>query len=137
MLAFERESLITPSLHGPPLTNHTAVTALLAHGVTVGLGVKEAWNARNAYMDAAWVCAYSSVCTTGLTVIPQVADASGGRISMADAFSLSSTNLEKLLGVHVEDELSDLVAFEGGRGWDLEGKAKAVISPVLQGSDVF
>jgi hypothetical protein len=48
--------LTTYSLHGPPLTNLTAVSALVEHGITVALGVKEAWNARNAFMDAAWVC---------------------------------------------------------------------------------
>jgi hypothetical protein len=67
----------------------------------------------------------------------QVADASGGRISMKEAFALSSTNLEKLLDIEVADELTDLVAFEGGGAWNFEGKAKAVISPVLKAVDVF
>jgi hypothetical protein len=44
-----------PRLPGPPLTKHTAVTKLLEHNVTVGLGVLEAWDARNARFDVAWV----------------------------------------------------------------------------------
>ena len=40
---------------GPPLTNDTAVGVLLAHGVEVGLGVREGNAARNVRFDAAWV----------------------------------------------------------------------------------
>ena len=42
-------------LPGPPLTNDTAVGVLLAHGVEVGLGVREGNGARNVRFDVAWV----------------------------------------------------------------------------------
>jgi hypothetical protein len=42
-------------LPGPPLTNDTAVGVLLAHGVEVGLGVREGNAARNVRFDVAWV----------------------------------------------------------------------------------
>ena len=42
-------------LAGPPITNETAVIALLDEGVTVGLGVSDAWQAPHTRFDAAWV----------------------------------------------------------------------------------
>lgn len=42
-------------LPGPPLTQDSAITTLLAHGVNVGIGVLEQWSARNTRLDAAWV----------------------------------------------------------------------------------
>lgn len=44
------------SLPGPPLTEESNIRALLAHNVTVGLGIVEGWEARNTRFDAAWVC---------------------------------------------------------------------------------
>ncbi len=43
------------SLPGPPLSRLTSVTTLLAANVTVGLGVEEAWNARNTRFEIGWV----------------------------------------------------------------------------------
>lgn len=43
------------SLPGPPLTNDTALVKLLEHGVIVGLGVRNAWEARNTRFDVQWV----------------------------------------------------------------------------------
>jgi hypothetical protein len=43
------------SLPGPPLTNDTTLITLLEHGVIVGLGVRTAWEARNARFDVQWV----------------------------------------------------------------------------------
>ena len=43
------------SLPGPPLTNDTTLNTLLEHGVIVGLGVRTAWEARNARFDVQWV----------------------------------------------------------------------------------
>lgn len=42
-------------LPGPPLTQDSAITTLLAHGVKVGIGIIEQWSARNTRFDAAWV----------------------------------------------------------------------------------
>lgn len=40
---------------GPPLTHDSALGLLVASNVTVGLGVVEPWEARNARFDLAWV----------------------------------------------------------------------------------
>jgi hypothetical protein len=41
-----------------------------------------------------------------------------------------TTNLQDLLGIRgIDDETSDLVAFEGGSMFNLSSKAVAVISP--------
>lgn len=40
---------------GPPLTNESAIARLVAHGVTVGIGIEEVWSARNARFDVGWV----------------------------------------------------------------------------------
>ena len=47
--------IITLSLAGPPLTEKSVVVTLTENGVTVGLGIKEVWDARNARFDLAWV----------------------------------------------------------------------------------
>ncbi|KAF7312052.1 Carbohydrate esterase family 9 protein [Mycena indigotica] len=67
-------------LPGPPLTEHTDLSRLIAHNVTVGLGVLEIWDARNTRFEAAWA-QYSA----------------GGKISKSEAFAIVSTNLERLL----------------------------------------
>jgi hypothetical protein len=55
---------------------------------------------------------------------------SNGRIDDQQAYSLASTNLEKLLGVvNPTDETADLVAYEGGGVFDLSSKIIAVLSP--------
>lgn len=45
-------------LAGPPITNETAVTVLLEHGITVALGVTEAWEPVNTRFDAGWVSSH-------------------------------------------------------------------------------
>lgn len=42
-------------LAGPPLTNDTGLVKLIENRVTVAIGVPEAWAARNARFDIAWV----------------------------------------------------------------------------------
>ena len=44
------------SLPGPPLTQESAFVKLLAHNVTLGIGIEEQWSARNTRFDAGWVC---------------------------------------------------------------------------------
>ncbi|KAG6832612.1 hypothetical protein H0H92_014448 [Tricholoma furcatifolium] len=97
-------------LSGPPLSEHNAVAVLRAHGVTVGLGVEEAWDARNTRFNIAWAALE--------------ADA---ELSKADILALGSTNLEKLLGLDTAD--SDLVATQGGDLLGYEGKVVGIISP--------
>ncbi|KIJ61333.1 hypothetical protein HYDPIDRAFT_42737 [Hydnomerulius pinastri MD-312] len=99
-------------LPGPPLTKDTAISTLLRHGVTVGIGTVEPWNARNTRLDVAWAALESD-----------------GQITKSQALALASTNLEKLLGVKSSSSASgDLVATLGGSILDLEAKVVGVIS---------
>ena len=127
--------IIADSLAGPPLTNDTALVTLVEAGVTVALGVREAWQAANTRFDAAWVRrARLSKHRAHHADEPrsQAALESNNRISRADARALVSTNLERLLGV---DEAvarrggGDLVAYRGGGPFELAGKPVAVVSP--------
>ena len=44
---------------GPPITKDTALSVLLQHGVTVGIGSDKTWSVRNLPFELAWVCAIS------------------------------------------------------------------------------
>ncbi|TCD63037.1 hypothetical protein EIP91_006073 [Steccherinum ochraceum] len=100
-------------LPGLPLSEKSTVLELLAHNVTVAIGIQEAWSARNTRFDLAWIAVDG-----------------GGQLSKADALALGSTNVEKLLGHKAHDyALNDLVATEGGDLLDFGGKVVAVISP--------
>ncbi|KAF7317119.1 Carbohydrate esterase family 9 protein [Mycena chlorophos] len=110
-------------LPGPPLTEHTDVSMLVTHNVTVGLGVWEVWDARNTRFEGAWSLL-----------------AAGGKITRSQAFALVSTNVEKLLtGTEVNGHERDLVATQGS-GDDLLGfgsKVVAVLSPRRKLVDLF
>ncbi|KAJ7512479.1 carbohydrate esterase family 9 protein [Mycena galericulata] len=95
-------------LPGPPLTQASAIAALVAHNVTVGIKVVDPAGVRNTRFDVAWA---------GLD--------SNGVLGKADVLALATSNLETLLGV--EEPNSDLVATRGGS--DFEGKVVAIISP--------
>ncbi|KZV84970.1 hypothetical protein EXIGLDRAFT_623616 [Exidia glandulosa HHB12029] len=105
-------------LPGPPLTEKSAISVLLEHNVTVGLGIEESWSARNTRFDIAWAALESG---------PE-------GISRATAFALASSNLEKLLGV---DLPRDIVAYEGGEMFSLSSKPVAVISSSRERVDLF
>ncbi|KAF9225904.1 carbohydrate esterase family 9 protein [Gyrodon lividus] len=115
-------------LHGPPVTEQSLITTLFAHGVTVGIGhqgVEEepqmaGWAARNLRWDAAW----ASIDSQGL-------------ISMVDALTMATTNVEKLLGVTRKAFNSDMVATKGGELLSFEGKVVAVTSPRRGVVDLF
>jgi len=98
-------------LAGPPLTEETSVTTLVKHGVIVALGINEMQFAVNVRFDMSWAMVTS-----------------GGKLSREQAYALSSSNLEKLLGVDIGED-GDLVAFEGGDAFGFSSKAKAIISP--------
>ncbi|KAI9060397.1 carbohydrate esterase family 9 protein [Trametes sanguinea] len=98
-------------LPGPPLSQRSALVELLAHNVTVGVGVTEAWEARNTRFDIAWAALESD-----------------GAIRKAEAIALASVNVESLLGVKTDGLESDLVATQGGDLLDFS-KVVAVISP--------
>ncbi|KAF9474768.1 carbohydrate esterase family 9 protein [Pholiota conissans] len=97
-------------LPGPPLTQQNAVAALIAHNVTVGIGIEEQWSSRNIRFDIAWAALEAN-----------------GALSKSDAIALASVNLERLLGFR--RSVTDLVATKGGSLFDFEGKVVSVISP--------
>nr|XP_019011309.1 amidohydrolase [Kwoniella pini CBS 10737]OCF50090.1 amidohydrolase [Kwoniella pini CBS 10737] len=82
---------IVPSI---PLSNHTLPSYLTSHGVIVGLGIQEEWQARNTLYEAAWTYANSP----------------SGIFSKRDALDLVGKNLEILLGL----DSSPKIAGEGG-----------------------
>ncbi|OSC98900.1 carbohydrate esterase family 9 protein [Trametes coccinea BRFM310] len=98
-------------LPGPPLSEKSALAELLAHNVTLGVGVTEAWEARNTRFHIAWAALESD-----------------GAISKADAIALASVNVEALLGVKTDGLQQDLVATQGGELLEFS-KVVAVISP--------
>ncbi|KAJ8494882.1 hypothetical protein ONZ51_g2001 [Trametes cubensis] len=104
---------------GPPLSETNAVAILLAHNVTVGVGVVEAWMARNTRLDIAWAALESN-----------------GEIQKADALALASVNVEKLLGINTDSLQGDLVATHGGDLLDFS-KVVGVISPRRGLVDIF
>lgn len=107
-------------LPGPPLTNDTALVILLEHDITVGLGVRSAWDARNSGFDIQWAILESN-----------------GRINERKAYALVSSDLEKLLGVRNIGEDADLVVYEGGGLFDLSSKVVGIISPQREVVDLF
>ncbi|KIJ59733.1 hypothetical protein HYDPIDRAFT_32949 [Hydnomerulius pinastri MD-312] len=107
-------------LAGPPLTADSQVTALLAAGVNVGVGLVDEYEARNLRWEVA-----------------RLALSSDGGINRTTALALATTNLEKALGIHHGDMPDDLVAYAGGDVFDFEGKVVAAISAQLGRTDVF
>ncbi|KAL6308850.1 hypothetical protein BKA93DRAFT_481716 [Sparassis latifolia] len=113
---------------GPPLTHDSAIAHLIAHNVTVAIGPQgtvvplevSAWAVRNMRFDAAWA----------LGEAPNV-------LTKASAIALVSSNVEKLLGVHVGPGEGDLVATSGGDLLSFEGKVVAIISPRMEKVDMF
>ncbi|KAG8906655.1 hypothetical protein FRC01_007930, partial [Tulasnella sp. 417] len=87
-------------LPGPPLTWDTNISVLLRHGVTVGVGILEGWEARNTRFEVAWAALQAP-----------------GDISKEDALALASSNLEKIFGLPGS---GDFVAYKGGDMFDLE-----------------
>ncbi|KAJ6555140.1 hypothetical protein DFH09DRAFT_1038104 [Mycena vulgaris] len=109
---FPRTWEMRRSLPGPPLTEETSFTALLKHGVNVGIGIINEYDARNARFDMAMV---------GLN--------SGSVIGHADALAMGSTNIELALGLEPPAPgMDELVAYRGGEIFDMESKAVGVVS---------
>ena len=61
----------------------------------------------------------------------------GGRISKEEAFALGSLNIEKLLGVTVQEDQVDLVATRGDDILGFGSRVMAVISPREQAVHLF
>ncbi|KAJ7678489.1 hypothetical protein B0H17DRAFT_1206732 [Mycena rosella] len=97
----------------PTSYGHTAISTLIAHNVTVGVGIVEIWDARNARFDIAWAALEA-----------------GGTMSKAEVLALGSTNVAKLLGASPPSKFKqDLVATRGGDLLSFNSKVVAVLSP--------
>ncbi|QRW21792.1 carbohydrate esterase family 9 protein [Rhizoctonia solani] len=107
-------------LPGPPLSRDSLITKLLKANVTVGLGVVEAWEARNTRFDIGWAALESD-----------------GDINKQDALALGTTNLQKLLGLEGSELLGDLIAYHGGDCFDLASRPVAVVSAARGTVDLF
>ncbi|KAJ3809317.1 carbohydrate esterase family 9 protein [Lentinula aff. lateritia] len=109
-------------LPGPPLTQHNAISTLLANNITVGVGVESdgAWAVRHTRFDVSWAAVEA-----------------GGDISREQAIALASSNLEKLLGLAPGTVSSSLVATTGGTLLDFESKVVAVASSKRGVVDLF
>lgn len=120
------------SLPGPPLSQDSALTVLLAANVTVGIGIPGpstagmSSTARNARFDLAWVC-HLHFDYIWLLTLYQAAIEADGALSKADALALASVNLEGLLGI--DAEIGDLVVTKGGSIFDFEAKVIGIVSP--------
>lgn len=108
---------------------------LLSHNVTVGIGIEEAWSARNTRFDIAWVIIPIRSFEISLHSLGDIQAAIdlGRQISEADAIALGSTNVEKLLGGQTDEfdvaSMRDMVVTQGGGLLDVSSKVVAVISP--------
>lgn len=152
-----------PRLPGPPLTNDTALVTLIEHGVTVGIGIVQAWQANTQRFEVAWVrYQISNILPSFFSFLPfpsfllsfsfflslyffsdeslsgQARLDSNGRVDEPTAHALLSTNLEKLLGLEgwIGND-GDWVAYAGGGAFDLSSKPVAVISPARGLVDVL
>ncbi|ELU40945.1 amidohydrolase [Rhizoctonia solani AG-1 IA] len=108
--------IVIPSRSFP----NSLITKLLKANVTVGLGVVEAWEARNTRFDIGWAALESD-----------------GDINKQDALALGTTNLQKLLGLEGSELLGDLIAYHGGDCFDLASRPVAVVSAARGTVDLF
>ena len=60
-------------LPGPPLSKETEIALFLSHNVTVGIGIEEAWSARNTRFDVGWV-RVPIICSLNFTSISAETD---------------------------------------------------------------
>ena len=73
-----------------------------------------------------------------LTITYQAALESNGTISASQAFALTSSNLERALGLtRRRFEIPDLVIYYGGGVFDFESKVIGVISAARRVIDLF
>ncbi|KAJ7685890.1 hypothetical protein B0H17DRAFT_985428 [Mycena rosella] len=108
-------------LPGPPLSRKTSVMTLLEHGVNVALGVKSDYDVRNARFEIAWAALDSD-----------------GAIDYTTAMALSSSNMDKALGLDAAGAANeDFVIYQGGGMFDLESKVLGVASGRRSVVDLF
>ncbi|KZV79501.1 composite domain of metallo-dependent hydrolase [Exidia glandulosa HHB12029] len=104
---------------GPPLTKETALTILLRHNVTVGVGIREEWEAQHTRFMLKWAMEESS-----------------GLLDEGGALALATSNIAKLLGLDAAED-TDFVAYSGGSWHEQESKVVAVLSPARNVVDIF
>jgi len=113
-------------LPGPPLTEESQIVRLLNHGVTVGVGILESWEAQNARFDLGWAALEA-----------------GGKISKEQALLLGTVNMFKLLGGEESFDTrgkhwkGELVATARGDLLEFGSKVVAVASSRRGFVDVF
>ncbi|KAJ7589790.1 hypothetical protein C8J56DRAFT_1139426 [Mycena floridula] len=103
---------------GPPLSE-SGIALLLAKNVTVGLGPQgimgmpdiSGWAARNLRFDAGWAVLESN-----------------GQLTTTDALAMASSNIEKLLGIKLENANTDLAVTRTGDLFSFESKVVGIIS---------
>jgi len=71
-----------------------------------------------------------------LTSIQILAEADGA-LSHNEAIALGSQNIEKLLGLDINDQDREMVAYAGGDIFSFESKAVAVIQPLRARVDLL
>jgi hypothetical protein len=96
------------ALTGAPLTNGTAVDALVAAGVTVAIGLEEDWVVRDLGLFA------------GIGYVN-----SQGSIGEKEALALVSSNVDKILGLDTKENGDNFVVYEGSP-LEIGGRVKAV-----------
>ncbi|KAF9529384.1 carbohydrate esterase family 9 protein [Crepidotus variabilis] len=102
-------------LPGPPISPRTALTELIENGVSVGILSQGSWEARNLPFD-----------------VTRAAIDSGGKLKKEEAFALGSTNVQRLLGVQIDEATVDLVATKGGDILSSSSRVAAILSPVRE-----
>ncbi|GAB7358216.1 hypothetical protein MBLNU230_g0368t1 [Neophaeotheca triangularis] len=98
------------SLTGAPLTNGTALDALISAGVKVAISTSEDWETRD--LDLLAGIAYANA---------------GGKVSESEALALAGANIYEMLGLEETGEgLDEFVVYEGNP-LRIEGRVRAVI----------
>ncbi|KAH7107924.1 hypothetical protein BKA62DRAFT_680428 [Auriculariales sp. MPI-PUGE-AT-0066] len=106
----------------PPLAEGSAVSTLLAHNVTTAVAKVDmwTWRARQTRFNLGWILAESN-----------------GALNHRDTIALGSTAMEKLLGLDINEQDRDMVAYAGGDIFSFESKPVAVIVPLGARVDLF
>ncbi|KAL4247136.1 hypothetical protein ABKN59_001342 [Abortiporus biennis] len=116
-LVWDRRRIVA----GPPLTNNTAITTLLEHGVVVGISITEPSEAGGIRFDAAWAALESN-----------------GRLDKGKTYDLITTNLEKLYGITGWLKLDGALAiYDGGDIFSLSSKVVGVALPKKKTVELF
>jgi len=140
-------SYVSESARRPPLGQGNAVTILQSHGVMVGVSPSMtvaispidmwSWRARQQRFNLGWVRGvFGKLKVFRLTCMQILAEADGA-LTHDEAIALGSQNIEKLLGLDINDQDREMVAYSGGDIFSFESKAVAVIQPLRARVDLL